>query len=251
MCTGNVAIEEASGLSLNFVGGRTDADQYAELPFPDHFELRLNGGDQDDTSEILKDTMKIWGFTMREMVALIGGGHSLGRMHQDRSGFVSGAWTTNPNVFDNELFVNLVTLDWKKMNPTSDFVQYSATTNDNKVVYMLRTDMLMLIDAEYEAIVQEFAADSEAFLEEFVNAWYKITTADMFWLDRTDAGKSSTSDGDDDGLSEDIIILISVLGGALVGAFLMAAVFCCMLRFQPFKGRGAKGQDTENPMQSL
>lgn len=35
------------------------------------------------------------GFTDREMVVLIGGGHAIGRCHKDRSGF-DGPWTNSP-----------------------------------------------------------------------------------------------------------------------------------------------------------
>lgn len=52
------------------------------------------------------------GFTDREMVALIGGGHGIGRCHKDRSGF-DGPWTFTPTTFTNNFFKELLGNDWK------------------------------------------------------------------------------------------------------------------------------------------
>lgn len=51
------------------------------------------------------------GFTDREMVALIGGGHAMGRCHKDRSGF-EGPWTNRPISFTNLYFKELLDRDW-------------------------------------------------------------------------------------------------------------------------------------------
>ena len=40
---------------------------------------------------ILEDVIDVMGLSKREFVALLGGGHSLGQMHPDRSGFM-GQW---------------------------------------------------------------------------------------------------------------------------------------------------------------
>jgi catalase (peroxidase I) len=40
---------------------------------------------------ILEDVIDVMGLSKREFVALLGGGHSLGQMHPDRSGF-TGQW---------------------------------------------------------------------------------------------------------------------------------------------------------------
>jgi|EP01046_Picozoa_sp_COSAG06_P066006 catalase (peroxidase I) len=40
---------------------------------------------------VLEDYIDVMGLTKREFVALLGGGHSLGQMHPERSGF-TGQW---------------------------------------------------------------------------------------------------------------------------------------------------------------
>lgn len=51
------------------------------------------------------------GFTDREMVALIGGGHAIGRCHKDRSGF-DGPWTFMPTGLTNQFFIKLLDETW-------------------------------------------------------------------------------------------------------------------------------------------
>jgi catalase (peroxidase I) len=52
------------------------------------------------------------GFTDREMVVLIGGGHTIGKCHKDRSGY-DGPWTNSPIGFTNLYFRDLLNKEWK------------------------------------------------------------------------------------------------------------------------------------------
>jgi catalase (peroxidase I) len=223
MLAGNTGLEEASGgiLKIPFTGGRVDALE-SEIPYPDYLELRLNGGDQDDTVDIMKDVMLVWGLSMREGVALIAGGHSIGRMHENRNGFVDGSWTTNPTKFDTEYLSNLLTLKWNKMHQGTDLIQYNATNADGKVLYMLRTDLNMRFDAEFESIAEEFLSVPENFYEEFLNAWTKITTADVSTADTTDS--TAQEDDSTDSLPRRAVVVISVVTGAVIGAVIMYGV---------------------------
>jgi hypothetical protein len=66
--------------------GRTDDTPKSYRPTPDG---RLPDAAQG--AQHVRDVFARMGFNEREMVALIGGGHALGRCHTDRSGFeVSG-----------------------------------------------------------------------------------------------------------------------------------------------------------------
>jgi cytochrome c peroxidase len=53
------------------------------------------------------------GFTDREIVALVGGGHAIGKCHKDRSGF-DGPWTNNPISFSTDYFKVLFEREWKE-----------------------------------------------------------------------------------------------------------------------------------------
>jgi catalase-peroxidase len=224
---GNAALEDAAAsagvsISIPFVGGRTDAPS-DELPYPDFLELRLNGGDQDDTVDVMKDVMLVWGLTVREVVALVAGGHSLGKMHSDRSHFADGSWTTSPGDLNTEFLENLLTLNWKIMNEGTDMIQYSAKKG-NQTLYMLRTDINIVVDAEFEAVAQEYLSSPDTFYKEFVNAWAKITSADMFAASTDGEDTGTSEDPGSDELSQGAVIAISVVLGAVVGAIIMAAV---------------------------
>eukprot|EP01084_Bolivina_argentea_P223187 377650_1 len=86
-------------------------------PFtPDNFEFhpfKTTDG-WDITSQQMKER---FGLTNnQEVVALIGGGHSIGRGHSKISGF-SQAWDISPNTIDNDYFMTLINRE-----PVADFL---------------------------------------------------------------------------------------------------------------------------------
>lgn len=217
------ALEQANpDISVPFKGGRVDA-LYDEDPYPEYLENRLSGGGQGDNIDTVKDVMLVWGLTPREIVALIGAGHSLGRMHQDRSGFPNGTWTENPDVLNNEFFGNLKNLNWAEQWSDSNLIHYNTTSANGVPLQMLRTDMNLIFDAEFRAIVEEYATNTDIFFAEFLSAWEKIMTADMFGYASIVVDEESSSDDDDSELSSDTVVAISIIGGAVGGAILMGA----------------------------
>lgn len=112
---------------------------------------------------------KRMGFTDREIVAL-SGGHTLGRCHVARSGF-DGPWTTHPLRFDNEYFVNLVTRTWKPKNWNGP-LQFED--DETGKLMMLPTDMALLDDPSFKAVVVEYAKDESAFFRDFATAFGKL-----------------------------------------------------------------------------
>jgi catalase-peroxidase len=246
---GNTALEDAAAnasvtIQIPFVGGRTDASK-DDLPIPKFFEVRLNGGDQDDTVDVMKDVMLVWGLSVRELVALVAGGHSLGMMHKGRSNFADGSWTTTPWALNTEYLENLLTLGWEIMNSDTDSIQYSAK-RDDQTLYMLRTDINIAVDAEFEAVAQEYLSSPDSFYQEFVNAWAKITSADMFTSSSVADEDMGTSEdqGSDEELSQGAVIAISVVLGAVVGAVIMAAVGYV---FTSKINKGSRASDNTQP----
>lgn len=228
--TGNVALEQAGkekGISIKFTGGRTDAPS-TDPPYPDYLEGRLNGGDADDTNNVMKDVAAVWGVTNRQMVALIGGGHTLGRMHYDRSGFVDGSWTTTPFTLNNEFFVNLFDLEWNEIGQSDlNNLEYQAVNINSDVLYMLKTDMYLRYDGEFRAVAEEYYQDESLFLNEFIAAWETLMNADLFWIDEAavsdDDTSNQSSNDDNHDLSYDSAVTISVIFGVF-GGILLAVV---------------------------
>ena len=156
------------------------------------------------------------GMSDRETVALIGGGHSFGKVHgacptgagpgplEDyvkpwpgtcgsgpskgkgnntfTSGF-EGAWTAAPTTWTNEYFKNLLEYNWKLITgPGNNPQWFPVSAKDGSKpddVIMLTSDIALLYDPSYRSIVREFAADLGALTGAFARAWYKLTTADM------------------------------------------------------------------------
>jgi len=161
---GNTAIEEMGGPKLPFRGGRTDDADGKTCP-PDG---RLPDGDKG--AQHVRDIFYRQGFNDQEIVAIIGGGHALGRCHTDRSGF-SGPWTRAPTTFSGEYFRELLENTWtpKKWNGPP---QYEDPTGD---LMMLETDMAFVKDPEFRKWVEIYNNDYDLFAKDFTAAWTKLT----------------------------------------------------------------------------
>ena len=171
--SGNVASESAGAKATKFCGGRTDA---IDGVGSEYLEPSIDGNEK-DTIEQFSYYVNTMGMTKTEFTALLGGGHTMGKMHVERSGF-EGSWTSTPQQMNNEYFKNLLDEVW------SPFVVKDSGKNmykaEGKDLFMLKTDMFLRWDSQFLAISQKFAEDNEYFLEQFSLAWSKIQNADMF-----------------------------------------------------------------------
>lgn len=162
-----VAIEHLGGPTVAFRPGRVDAAS-VEASVPDG---RLPDAKQGAAH--LRDVFYRIGFNDREIVAL-SGAHSLGVCHIDRSGF-EGPWTTNPQKFDNEYFVDLLELKWKKKVNAAGNEQFEDESG--KGLMMLHTDLALLEDPEFRKVVEEYAKSQESFFADFATAFQKLQEA--------------------------------------------------------------------------
>lgn len=161
---GNTAIEEMGGPKIPFSLGRVDAADGSSCP-PDG---RLPDGDK--FADHVRDIFYRQGFNDQEIVALVGGGHALGRCHPERSGF-SGPWSRAPTTFSGEFFRELFENKWthKKWNGPP---QYEDPTGD---LMMLETDMVMVTDPEFRKWSEIYYKDYDRFAKDFAAAWTKLT----------------------------------------------------------------------------
>ncbi|CAN0339197.1 unnamed protein product [Pylaiella littoralis] len=101
------------------------------------------------------------------------------------SGF-EGAWTEEPTVWNNQYFIDLLEYGWETTQSPGNRTQWIPTLFANSTeteadipnIVMLTSDIALLRDDKYYAIVQEFAASQEALDIAFSHAWYKLVTRD-------------------------------------------------------------------------
>lgn len=160
----------------------------------------------------IRRTFGTMGHSDRSTVALIGGGHAIGKTHGAcpngggnppnkafeeetpiykgtcgtgagddtfTSGF-EGAWTTKPLEWDNEFFTELTANEWEVHEGPGGHNQWriKGGTGDKKIM-RLTSDMALLEDPAYRTLVDEFAGNMSAFNDAFDTAWYDLTTTNV------------------------------------------------------------------------
>eukprot|EP00388_Colpodella_angusta_P006311 GDKJ01018779.1.p1 GENE.GDKJ01018779.1~~GDKJ01018779.1.p1 ORF type:complete len:373 (+),score=102.36 GDKJ01018779.1:167-1120(+) len=169
---GVVAIQEMAGPQISWRSGRRDALDGSECT-PDG---RLPDASQG--AEHVRCVFSRMNFTPREYVALIGGGHSIGRCHTDRSGY-DGPWSFSPTTFSNAFFTLLLNEEWIDRASVDKqwkgpFQYTNATGGVKHALMMLPADMALKTDPEFRKICEEFAKDGEKFNKEFASAFSKL-----------------------------------------------------------------------------
>ena len=166
----------------------------------------------------IRDTFARMSMNDSEAVALIGGGHSFGKTHgacnkgaglspkldpenpwpglcgsgRGEDTYTSGfefPWTKTPTAWNTEYFQNLILFPWKVGKGPGDRFQWrvegvspharSANGSHRQNIGMLTTDVALLRDPFYTALVKKWATNLDDFNHAFKHAWYKLTTRDM------------------------------------------------------------------------
>lgn len=162
------------------------------------------------SSKDVRQTFQAMGHSDRATVALVGGGHAIGKAHGacEKSPGLSpmeafekgvmpwmgecntgmgndtvtagfeGAWTTHPLRWDNEYYKAMVDYEWEKHKGPGGHWQWRIKGGDETGHNRIRLtgDMGLMHDEKYLAVVKEFAEDMDAFNEAFDEAWFDLTT---------------------------------------------------------------------------
>jgi len=166
----------------------------------------------------IQDSFGRMGFNAMEIVALIGGGHAFGKCHgacADKgpgknpaaafgakscgiwngtcggdgkgantvtSGF-EGPWTTTPTKWSNEFFKGLLEEKWEKHKGPGGLYQWRTAnrTSKRKDTMRLTSDLALLEDPVYRAMVELFAKDQNALDNAFAHAWTQLIEAGTTW----------------------------------------------------------------------
>jgi len=175
---GSTALESMGSLPMPFCPGRVDVTAEEAEIGSQYLDPEIYLDPETATAPRLRESMKIMGFTDREMVVLNGGGHSIGRCHHFRSGF-QGPWTHNPTEVSNSFFQLLLENHWEEVEvPQTGKKQFRDTETGQ--LMMLFSDMVFRDDPKFRAIVEEYAQDNDLFLREFRDAWVKLMNGDRF-----------------------------------------------------------------------
>ncbi len=182
---GAVAIENASGVTVETTTGRGDASQ--ENTDIDSFELLKpkacgfrNYSEKEfavSPEEILLDKAQLLGLTPTEMTVLVGGLRAMGISYTGE-----GVWTAGK--LDNTWLKNLLSMDvtWSSTGYNS-YVAKDRKTGE-EVRTATRTDLVFGSNSELRALAEFYAQDdnNDKFVSDFISAWNKIMNADRFDL---------------------------------------------------------------------
>ncbi|KAK3343687.1 bifunctional catalase/peroxidase [Lasiosphaeria hispida] len=193
---GVAALEQASGVSVPFTPGRTDASQedtdvesfgYLE-PYADGFRSYGKGTGRVRTEQYLVDRAHLLTLTAPELTALVGGLRVLGANYDGSS---HGVLTSQPGKLTNDFFVNLLdpSTAWKSVEGDEVFEGTDRKTGEKKWT-ATRADLVFGSHSELRALAEVYgsAGGQEKLVKDFVAAWVKVSN-----LDRFDAGQGSAS----------------------------------------------------------
>ena len=186
---GCAAIEKASGQSVPFTPGRTDATQeqtdvesFAVLePKFDGFRNYKNTKDPRSTEALLVDRAQLLTLTAPEMTVLVAGLRTLGA---NAGGSSHGVFTDKVGTLTNDGLKNLLDMDtaWTASDKSSELFD-GKDRKSGKVKYTgTRADLVFGSNSILRGLAEVYAeSGAEAkFKTDFIAAWDKVMMADRF-----------------------------------------------------------------------
>jgi len=182
---GNVGIEKASGLSVDFTPGRgdssqeqTDVESFAVLePVADGFRNFQKSSSSMPAEEMMLDKAQLLGLTAPEMTVLLGGMRSLGISNDDH-----GIFTDNSEKLTNSYFATLLdmSVQWQP-NGTGKAFDGMDRVSGEKVRTASRVDLAFGSNSQLRALAEVYASNDaqEKFAKDFISAWNKVMNNDL------------------------------------------------------------------------
>jgi len=189
---GNTAVEEGAeaagyNFKVEFKKGRGDASQemtdensFSNLePAADGFRNWFGGKSKSSPEELLVDQAQLLGLTAPEMTVLIGGMRVLGANH---IGNKSGIFTDNEGVLSNDFFVNLTDMNNTWAVVKDNHYEVKDRNSGNLKWTATSVDLVFGSNSILRSYAELYAQDDnkEKFVNDFVNAWTKVMSADLF-----------------------------------------------------------------------
>lgn len=191
---GSAGIEAAAkqagvDITVPFVQGRgdasqdmTDAESFAVLePIHDGFRNYLKKDYAVSAEHLLLDRAQLMGLTAPEMTVLVGGLRVLGTNY---GGTQHGVLTEQVGALSNDFFVNLTSMDyaWEKAEGDTYALKERATGQVKWTA--TRVDLIFGVNSVLRSYAEFYAQDDHKtqFVQDFVNAWCKVMTADCYGL---------------------------------------------------------------------
>ncbi|KAK4173349.1 heme peroxidase [Triangularia setosa] len=188
---GVAALEQAAGVSVPFIPGRTDASQeqtdvhsFEHLePYADGFRNYGHGNDRVKTEQYLVDRAHLLTLTAPELAVLVGGLRVLGANYD---GSNHGVFTAQPGKLTNDFFVNLLdpNTEWTNVDGKGEVFEGKDRATGQKKWTGTRADLIFGSHSELRAIAEVYgsADGQEKFVKDFVAAWDKVMNLDRFDL---------------------------------------------------------------------
>jgi len=182
---GNVGVEKASGIKVDFTPGRgdssqeqTDVESFEVLePVADGFRNFQKASSTMAAEEMMLDKSQLLGLTAPEMTVLLGGMRSLGISNDDH-----GIFTGDSDKLTNDYFATLLdmSVQWKPSGSGKSFDGMDRVSGE-KIRTASRVDLAFGSNSQLRAIAEVYASSDahDKFVKDFVSAWNKVMNIDL------------------------------------------------------------------------
>lgn len=186
---GCAAIEKASGASVPFTPGRTDATaEHTDVeafevlePKFDGFRNYKNTLDPRSTEALLVDKAQLLSLSAPEMTVLVGG---LRALDANAGGAKHGVFTDKPGTLSNDFFKNILDMRiaWKATDASEETFEGRDRASGEVKFTGTRADLVFGSNSILRSIAEVYAQDDadDKFTADFIAAWNKVMNLDRF-----------------------------------------------------------------------